>query len=85
MIPTPPNDAVVINAGKYLGASCVRKMFELTTPIKFANGTAILVNTTRRPSLAVLLLYQASRRTEGAEVPLDNLVSFYLVIEGKYI
>jgi hypothetical protein len=34
MIPTPPNDAVVINAGKYLGASCVRKMFELTTPIK---------------------------------------------------
>lgn len=44
-------------------------MLEETTPIKFAIGTAIDVKTIRLFSEAILLLYQTSRRTEGAEVP----------------
>jgi hypothetical protein len=71
-IPVPPKAAVVIRAGKYFGASWLRKMLEATTPIRLATGTAILVSTTRLPSLAMLLLYQASRRTEGADVPLEE-------------
>jgi hypothetical protein len=85
MIPTPPKAAVVIRAGRYFGASCVRNILELTTPIKLATGTAMLVKPTRRPSLAVLLLYQASNKTEGAEVPLNPTVSLGShEMNGKY-
>lgn len=56
--------------GLHLGASWFLKILLLTTPIRLARGTAKDVSTTRRPSCAMLLLYQTSRRTEGAEVPL---------------
>lgn len=69
MKPIPPKAAVVASAGMYFGASWALKMFELTTPIRFAIGTPKLVNTTRFPSCAILLLYQTSRSTDGAEVP----------------
>lgn len=43
--------------------------------MRLATGTAILVSTTRLPSLAMLLLYHESRRTDGADVPLEKVVS----------
>jgi hypothetical protein len=67
--PTAPKQAVVINAGRYFGASLVRNILLLTRPMTFASGTPTLVKTTRRPSWATLLLYQVLRRTEGADVP----------------
>jgi hypothetical protein len=67
--PVAPNAAVVTSAGIYLGISCVRKMFELTTPIRFASGTPTLVSVTRLFSSATLLLYQVDSSTDGADVP----------------
>jgi len=67
--PVAPKQAVVISAGKYFGASFVRKILLLTRPMRFARGTPTLVRTMRRPSCAILLLYQVLRRTEGADVP----------------
>lgn len=67
--PVAPNAPTVISAGMYFGLSCSRKTLLETTPIRFASGTPILVSRTRRPSCAMLLLYQVLRRTEGAEVP----------------
>ena len=42
--------------------------------MRLARGTPKEVRTTRRPSWAMLLLYQTSRRTEGADVPLWRLL-----------
>lgn len=67
--PTPPKAAVVASAGMYLGASCARKMLEATMPMRFARGTATAVRRRRREGWGVLLLYQTSRMTDGAEVP----------------
>lgn len=67
--PTPPKAAVVASAGMYLGASCSRKMLEATMPIRLASGTATEVSSRRREGCGVLLLYQTSRMTDGAEVP----------------
>ena len=67
--PTPPKAAVVASAGMYLGASCSRKMLEATRPIRLASGTATEVRSRRREGCGVLLLYQTSRMTDGAEVP----------------
>ena len=67
--PVAPKHAVVINAGKYFGASFVRKMLLLTRPMRFARGTPTLVRTMRRPSCATLLLYQVLSNTDGADVP----------------
>lgn len=55
------------------------KIFDETTPIRLASGTPMDVRTTRRPSLAMLLLYHTSRSTEGAEVPLFKMSSGLLV------
>lgn len=41
----------------------------LTTPMRFATGTPMLVSMTRLFSSAMLLLYQTSRMTLGALVP----------------
>ena len=41
----------------------------LTTPIKLATGTPTLVSITRLFSSAMLLLYQTSKMTLGADVP----------------
>lgn len=49
------------------------KMFEETTPMRLARGTPNDVRTTRRPSCAMLLLYQTSSSTEGADVPLESI------------
>lgn len=40
-----------------------------TRPMTFAVGTATVVSIIRRFSLAMLLLYHTSSRTEGADVP----------------
>jgi len=67
--PTAPNAAVVMSAGKYLGASFGMKMLLLTTPIKFATGTPLFVSMTRLFSFAMLLLNHVSSMTLGALVP----------------
>lgn len=67
--PTAPKAAVVASAGMYFGASLLRKILLLTTPIRLATGTPTEVSITRRFSLAMLLLYHTSRITDGAEVP----------------
>lgn len=67
--PHAPKAAVVAKAGRYFGASLFRKMLLLTTPIKLATGTPTLVSIIRRFSSAILLLYQTSSITLGADVP----------------
>lgn len=44
--PATPNAAVVINAGAYFGASGLRKMLLLTSPMRLASGTPIEVRST---------------------------------------
>lgn len=44
-------------------------MFDAKTPIMLAIGTAIEVNTALLFSSAMLLQYQTSSKTEGADVP----------------
>jgi hypothetical protein len=78
--PVPPKAAVVASAGIYFGASLFWKMFE-TTPMRFARGTPKLVRMRRLPSCAILLLYQTSRRTDGADVPLHY--SWLVVSRGR--
>lgn len=65
--PSAPKAAVVDRAGIYCGASWSRKMFDETTPITLAIGTPRLVKRSRLFSSAMLLLYQVSSSTDGAE------------------
>lgn len=44
--PVPPAAAESESAGTYLGSSWLRKMFELTTPMRFDSGSPTLVSMT---------------------------------------